>query len=205
MTAPPFLLSICCPLCGIIYIDSFWKIGRSLSSARDFEVPTMENKPLMRVYEEDEIIMREGESYGEMYKIISGSAALYLDYGGADEYLIGVISAGKCFGEVSLLAGRPEQYTVVAVDRVMVMAIREEQFEGFIKDNLHNTIDIMKNMADRIVMLNKNLGLIADELYESYKDGENKNSVTGHSDISEKIKMYRIMCLTGQNDFLGKV
>ena len=155
----------------------------------------------------DDVVSKMVKMFAEPSSCTCGEFcyALYAHTDNLTEYLIGVISAGKCFGEVSLLAGRPEQYTVVAVDRVMVMAIREEQFEGFIKDNLHNTIDIMKNMADRIVMLNKNLGLIADELYESYKDGENKNSVTGHSDISEKIKMYRIMCLTGQNDFLGKV
>lgn len=58
-----------------------------------------------------------------MYKIVSGRAALYLQYGTENEYLIGVLSDGKCFGEVSVLTGKPSPYSVVAISDIMVMRI----------------------------------------------------------------------------------
>lgn len=66
-----------------------------------------------------------------MYKIVSGRAALYLQYGTENEYLIGVLSDGKCFGEVSVLTGKPSPYSVVAISDIMVMRIGADRFESF--------------------------------------------------------------------------
>ena len=67
----------------------------------------MNETPLIKKYTEDEIIIREGEAYEEMYKVLSGSAAMYLHYGEENGYLLGLISSQKCFGEVSLFSSRP--------------------------------------------------------------------------------------------------
>ena len=75
----------------------------------------MSDNIFMKKFSEDEVIIREGETYEEMYKIVSGRAALYLQYGTENEYLIGVLSDGKCFGEVSVLTGKPSPYSVVAI------------------------------------------------------------------------------------------
>ena len=94
-----------------------------------------------------------------MYKIVSGRAALYLQYGTENEYLIGVLSDGKCFGEVSVLTGKPSPYSVVAISDIMVMRIGADRFESFISQNPRNTAEIMKNMANSIVMLAKTFSL----------------------------------------------
>ena len=52
----------------------------------------MSDNIFMKKFSEDEVIIREGETYEEMYKIVSGRAALYLQYGTENEYLIGVLS-----------------------------------------------------------------------------------------------------------------
>ena len=41
----------------------------------------MSDNIFMKKFSEDEVIIREGETYEEMYKIVSGRAALYLQYG----------------------------------------------------------------------------------------------------------------------------
>lgn len=157
----------------------------------------MDKKSTISVFAEDEIIVREGETSGEMFKILSGNAALYLHYGEENEYLIGVLSEGKCFGEVSLLAGKPSPYTVTAVDNLMVMRISAEQFESFVRDNTRNAVDIMKNMASRIVMLNANLDMIAEELSYAMKESEKTRKEPCFEDITQKIKMYQIMGISG--------
>ena len=119
----------------------------------------MSDNIFMKKFSEDEVIIREGETYEEMYKIVSGRAALYLQYGTENEYLIGVLSDGKCFGEVSVLTGKPSPYSVVAISDIMVMRIGADRFESFISQNPHNTAEIMKNMANSIVMLAKTFSL----------------------------------------------
>ena len=79
------------------------------------EAIIMGKKPLMSIFRDNEVMLREGDTTEEMLKILSGKAALYLNFGKENEYFIGVLSEGKCFGEVSLLAGKPSPYTVVAV------------------------------------------------------------------------------------------
>ena len=119
----------------------------------------MSDNIFMKQFSEDEVIIREGETYEEMYKIVSGRAALYLQYGTENEYLIGVLSDGKCFGEVSVLTGKPSPYSVVAISDIMVMRIGTDRFESFISQNPRNTAEIMKNMANSIVMLAKTFSL----------------------------------------------
>ncbi|MGN1106894.1 MAG: Crp/Fnr family transcriptional regulator, partial [Huintestinicola sp.] len=126
----------------------------------------MSDNIFMKKYSEDEIIIHEGKIYDEMYKIVSGRAALYLQYGTENEYLIGVLSEGKCFGEVSVLTGKSSPYSVVAVSDIMVMRIGADRFESFISQNPRNTAEIMKNMANSIVMLKANVGMMSEELTE---------------------------------------
>ena len=57
----------------------------------------------MQTFPEDSIIMREGEFYTEMYKIVSGKVAIYINYGQKNEYLMGILSEQQCFGELGLL------------------------------------------------------------------------------------------------------
>ena len=130
----------------------------------------------MKKFSEDEVIIREGETYEEMYKIVSGRAALYLQYGTENEYLIGVLSDGKWFGEVSVLTGKPSPYSVVAISDIMVMRIGADRFESFISQNPRNTAEIMKNMANK-------------ELAESIRmkiAQYNLSGISGSSVFSEK-------------------
>lgn len=152
----------------------------------------MDKKPLMAVFGDNEVMIREGDRSDELFKILSGKAALYLHFGEENEYFIGVLSEGKCFGEVSLLARKPSPYTVVAVGEVMVMRVTSEQFEGFVRDNAKNAVDIMKNMATRIVMLNANLNMLADELSDLAKSSEKSPQPMNYTDITRKIRMYQI-------------
>ena len=136
----------------------------------------MSDNIFMKKFSEDEVIIREGETYEEMYKIVSGRAALYLQYGTENEYLIGVLSDGKWFGEVSVLTGKPSPYSVVAISDIMVMRIGADRFESFISQNPRNTAEIMKNKANK-------------ELAESIRmklAQYNLSGISGSSVFSEK-------------------
>lgn len=141
----------------------------------------------MKVFCEDEIIIREGEVYHEMYKIVSGSVAVYLRYGEKDEHLIGIISKSKCFGEMHVLSEQPSIYTVIAYKEVLLMRITKDSLEEFIANNPQNAIDIMRNMVHTNLLMQKNISLLLDDIYE--KQDINKRR---REEIKKKIMQYSI-------------
>lgn len=141
----------------------------------------------MQKFAADEIIIREGETYQEMYKIVYGSVAIYIRYGEKEEHLIGIYSKSKCFGEVHVFSDQPSIYTVVAFDEVLVMRISRDSLEEFVRNNPRNAIDIMQNMVHTNMLMQKNIDLLLDDLYE--KQDVNKRRT---QEIKDKIQQYRL-------------
>lgn len=122
---------------------------------------------------EDEIILRQGDADRNLYKVISGSVALYINHGQADEYLVGILSFPKCFGEMTILTGQPSYYTVVALSEATVLRVPESNFEAFIQGDHQNAMNIMKTMARNLSMVNMNMNLLIEELQELSKEDQN--------------------------------
>ena len=118
-------------------------------------------------FHEDEIIVRQGDTDKCLYKVMSGAVALYLNYGEDDEYLVGVQTFPNCFGEMTILAGRPSLYTVVALKDSVILRVPEDSFDSFIHNDPQNAIVIMKTMARNFSMVNMNMNLLVDELKET--------------------------------------
>lgn len=142
---------------------------------------------IVRAFHAEEIIMKEGETCQEMYKILSGSVALYNRYGEKDEFLIGIYSKPKCFGELGVLSDQPSIYTVVAYDEVLVMRITKDSLEEFVRNNPKNAIDIMRNMSHTVKVMQKNIDLLLDDIYEK----QNLNKLRTE-EIKRKIMQYNI-------------
>ena len=115
------------------------------------------------------------------------------------------MSDGKCFGEVSILTGKPSPYSVVAISDIMVMRIGADRFESFISQNPRNTAEIMKNMANSIVMLKANFGMMSEELTEILntleKDKANKELAES---IRMKLAQYNLSGISGSSVFSEK-
>lgn len=123
-----------------------------------------ESKSRMQKFPEDSIILREGELRNEMYKIVSGKVAVYINYGKENEYLLGILGEQQCFGELGILCRQPSMYTVVAVYDVLAMRISLDEFSGFLKNNNKNAINIIRNLSWCMMNLKGNLDLVLDEL-----------------------------------------
>ena len=141
----------------------------------------------MLQFSADAIILKEGETYQEMYKVVHGSVAVYIRYGQKDEHLIGVYSKSKCLGEVNVLSDQPSIYTVVAFDDVLLMCITKDTLEDFIRNNPRNAIDIMQNMVHTNMLMQKNINLLLDDIYE--KQDVNKKRT---QEMKEMIQKYRL-------------
>lgn len=120
----------------------------------------MEEKVQMLKFQAEDIIIREGRCYDEMYKIISGSVAVYTRYGEEDEHLLGIYSKSRCFGEGNVFSEQPCIYTVVAYNEVLLMRITRDSLEEFIRRYPRNAIDIMQNMMRTFELMQKNIDLL---------------------------------------------
>ena len=143
----------------------------------------------MKQFKEDEIIVRQGEITNEMYKVVYGKAAVYLDYGEKDEHLLGIVSEQKCFGEFGVLSHIGEPYTVIAVTDILLLSIKADDLEGFIRENPRDALLIMRNMLNMIDIMKTNLDLLRDELYHA---GENSIPVRKISDIEAGLRKYTL-------------
>ncbi|MGN0711676.1 MAG: Crp/Fnr family transcriptional regulator [Anaerovoracaceae bacterium] len=151
----------------------------------------------MQHFPEDTVIIKEGEYKNEMYKIISGKVAVYLNYGKKDEYLLRILSESQCFGEVGILCQKPSIYTVVALYDAMVMRISEEELESFLQNNSQNALNIIKNLAREVLNLKCNLDMMIEELSK----GSEEERIRAEK-LKEKINQYMIsnVAFTGNFD-----
>ena len=149
-------------------------------------------------FREDEVIITEGKTNAEMYKIVSGQAAIYFDYGKETEYLVGVLTDGRCFGEIGLLTGKPSPFSVVAVTDIMLLGIGADDFEGFITEEPKNATDIMKNLAGTVVTMGANVNMLKDEMLQAFSDKADEHRVNM---INQSIMKYRVSGLQGSPYF----
>ncbi len=145
----------------------------------------MANALKIRKFKEDELILAEGEISRTIYKLLSGKAAIYKNYKQSDEYLVGIISEKKCCGEVGLLTGSPELYSVVALTDVAALEVTEEGFDDFIQNNHSNIKDIMQNMARMITIQDTNIRMLTKEVEDAF--GQDKRR---KDEIMSKLQRY---------------
>ncbi len=142
-------------------------------------------KPRMQTFHAEEMILKEGEESDSMYKILSGSVAVFNRYGEKEEHLIGIYSKGRCFGELNVFSNLPCIYTVVAYNDVLVMRVTTDSLEEFIATNPRNVIDIMHNMAHTIRMMQMNIEFLIDDFSKKEDEDEKKRE-----DVRKKIMQY---------------
>lgn len=156
---------------------------------------------MVRSYNEDDIIVKQGDTNRCLYKVVSGSVALYLNYGTDYEYLIGVLSFPECFGEMTVLSARPCPYTVVAFNDVQILCIPQENFDKFIESDYKNAIIIMRTMAKSIVMMNMNMSLLLEEMKDlTEKGGVSAETVRGIAGRYAGISEGDAMCMEASEE-----
>ena len=115
-------------------------------------------------YSAGSILLNEGEQSSTLFKIIHGHVELYIGYGTKNEVLLGIIGPQKCFGEFGLFSDRPALYTAVAYSDVVVMSVGRDEVADFIRGNSRSAINIMKNMAHMIMIMQQQISLLSGEI-----------------------------------------
>ncbi len=134
------------------------------------------------------VILNEGETNLDMYKLLSGHVEMYTGYGTENEVLIGMLGPGSCFGEFGLLTGKPAIYTIITYDNAKILRVTEEMMTEFMLNNQDSVLQIMRNMANNMLRMQHQITQLCEELAEANTEVKvNINNIT-----KENIRKYAI-------------
>ncbi|SFG39286.1 cyclic nucleotide-binding domain-containing protein [Oribacterium sp. WCC10] len=144
----------------------------------------------LRRFNEGDIIFQEKEMHPYMYKVLKGKIGLYVNYDKQGESVLGILNEEKFFGEISMLTGKPQVYTAVAIEDVLLMRVEEGQLEQFLYDNRSNILGMMKSMARIIVTQNMDISLLMEDISEMMKSLPKETKID--SRIEMRLKQYQL-------------
>jgi len=145
------------------FIASFiWNIllafGREVEvtpyHTEDIEEPSMERTDLGKVYNDGEIIVRQGEKGNCMYVMQSGDAEVVQIGHDKKEIRLTVLTKGDVFGEMALFQEEVRSATVRALGKVRVIVVDKRIFLKRVHEDPSFAFTLLQKMTRRIVNLN---------------------------------------------------
>ena len=95
-------------------------------------------------FEPGQAIVERGDHGDAMYIVLGGAAEV--DVGGRFHRL----ERGDFFGEMAVLAGKPREATVKAVEPVEALRIAADDFQVFLADNPQIAVGMLKSLVERL-------------------------------------------------------
>ena len=156
-------------LTGAILVNSFLQNASIVEKLKQVSMKTSKGVLQTKFIRAaaDSVIIREGDETTDLYKIVSGKAICYLQYGTDNEYLLGSLNEGASFGEYSILNEKPALYTVVAFTDMLLLRIQKDEFQKFIEMNPMNAIEIMRAQTKMLERLKINVNMLNEELHSN--------------------------------------
>ena len=139
---------------------------------------------MLKRYEENDIILREGDTDTNLYKVLSGNVEVYSGFGTDRENILGILSEGDYFGEMGLLTGAPAIYTVIAYNNPLVLSVEKDNLLSYVKQNYSDLIAIMENMARSMLNMKKNIDLLTNDAAFLLKD---RNDTKKAQELKQRI------------------
>ena len=148
----------------------------------------IENKELR--FKKGDILYRVGDFELNMYNILYGRVAVYVDYGTANERKIVEMQEGDFLNVVSFLESRPRRSTAVALEPTVVSVIDIDNFGDYFREKPAKIMSLLQHMSARIRHLQKAYLEACDEL----KANVAKEKLQEDADFYDKhSKMYHLV------------
>jgi CRP/FNR family cyclic AMP-dependent transcriptional regulator len=109
-----------------------------------------------QIFEDGEVVVREGEETREMFVIKDGSVEIFRMVGG-HEVRLATLERGAFFGEMSLLEGLPRSASARALGRTELVVLRPGTLLLRIRQDPTFAFELLQQMSRRIRQLNDQL------------------------------------------------
>ncbi len=124
------------------------------------ECESIEKKLKSREYPPNQVIVKEGGPGDSMFFISGGVVEVRKkDLNTGIEFLLTELKAGACFGEMSLLTGKPRSATVRSMEPTMCNVLESRDFEELILQSPKVAMALSRVLADRLEESNEQAGI----------------------------------------------
>jgi CRP-like cAMP-binding protein len=127
-----------------------------------------------------ETVIRQGAAGDSLFVITRGRVEVRVSSAG-EERVVGTLSAGSFFGEMSLLTGDPRTATVVALEDAEVLPVTRENFRGIAAANPAVLEAVARIVADR-------RGRLAETIRESEEAAATRSAA--HRDLLKRVRSF---------------
>ena len=157
-----------------------------------------QNQNLVENFSMKDVIFYDGEpSNDKMYIIVSGSVAVYKNYGMQGEVCIMKLPCGAFFGEMSLFLNKGRTATVVAQEDLTLLVLDRVGLRKFIKEDPDFACTFIESLCTRLDSSNINTADLANEKVE-LKTISNTDALTGVYNRRYFMENAAFICNTGE-------
>ena len=111
-----------------------------------------------KVYLSNEVIVKEGDPGGELYLLIEGKVRVFKNFGMRNETELGTMSAVSYFGEMAVLDDATRSATIVACDRLRLLAVDGANIKELILEMPELSFEIFRVLTRRVRAAEERLG-----------------------------------------------
>ena len=104
----------------------------------------------MRTYPAGTTIFSEGERGDSLHVVVEGRVRITVTSGSGDEATVAMVGPGDCFGELSLLDGRPRSASAVASTNTKTFVVTREAFTGWVNERPAAALAILETLSLRL-------------------------------------------------------
>ncbi len=109
----------------------------------------MSTGTLGRIFEDGEVVVRQGEVGDSMFVIQEGRVGVYLERDG-EEVLLAEPGAGEIIGEMAIFEHKPRSATVRALGQSRILTIDRKNFMRRVSEDPSLAFRILETMSHRI-------------------------------------------------------
>ncbi len=111
-----------------------------------------------KVYLPNEVIVKEGDPGGELYLLIEGKVRIFKNFGMRNETELGTMSAVSYFGEMAVLDDATRSATIVASERLRLLAVDGANIKELILEMPELSFEIFRVLTRRVRAAEERLG-----------------------------------------------
>ena len=140
---------------------AFLKRVPLFSGLTDSQIERLAAGSVRRNFPKGRTIVAEGEPSQSLYILLSGRAKVQRSDTEGKEVILSVLSAGECFGEMSLIDDAPRSASVITLESSDFMSIAKDSFKAVLVSSPEISLRIMKGLVKRLREADKKIETLA--------------------------------------------
>ncbi|MGE5595516.1 MAG: Crp/Fnr family transcriptional regulator [Hyphomicrobiales bacterium] len=114
------------------------------------DMRALASKGRMRSYPPGTTIFGEGERGDSLHVVVDGRVRISVTSGSGDEATVAMVGPGDCFGELSLLDGRPRSASAITSSPTKTFVVTRDAFVEWIQERPAAALAILETLSLRL-------------------------------------------------------